>query len=114
MTIYKAINMGIYTRRNFVKTSVLGGAAITLVNPSNILFSAKEKVNELTFVGVSSGDDRADMVFRALKPFSGQIRKAIGNRRVVIKPNNVLIYVPLACTHVETLEGISWMNPRSV
>jgi uncharacterized protein (DUF362 family) len=24
----------------------------------------------------------------------------------VLKPNNVLIYVPLACTHVETLEGI--------
>ncbi len=46
------------------------------------------------------------MVFRALKPFSKQIKQAIGNRRVVLKPNNVLIYVPLACTHVETLEGI--------
>jgi uncharacterized protein (DUF362 family) len=25
---------------------------------------------------------------------------------VVLKPNNVLIYVPLACTHADTLEGI--------
>jgi uncharacterized protein (DUF362 family) len=46
------------------------------------------------------------MAFRALKPFSREIKQAIGNRRVVLKVNNVLIYVPLACTHVETLEGI--------
>src|SRR5512139_1962848 len=46
------------------------------------------------------------MVFRALQPYSKEIKKAIGNRRVILKPNNVLIYVPLACTHVETLEGI--------
>jgi uncharacterized protein (DUF362 family) len=46
------------------------------------------------------------MAFRALEPFSEQIRQNIGNRLVILKPNNVLIYVPLACTHVETLEGI--------
>jgi uncharacterized protein (DUF362 family) len=106
MIFKKAINMGFYTRRNFVKSSLLGGAAITLVNPANTLFPAKGQVKEVTNVSVSTGDDRADMAFRALKPFSGQIRKAIGNRRVVLKPNNVLLYVPLACTHVETLEGI--------
>lgn len=98
--------MGIYTRRNFVKSSLSGGAAIALVNPANILFSPKGQEKEETFVSVSTGDDRADMVFRSLKPFSGQIKKAIGNRHVVLKPNNVLLYVPLACTHVETLEGI--------
>ena len=98
--------MGIYTRRNFVKSTLLGGAAITLINPANIVFPTKTQGGEGTFVSVSSGDDRADMVFRALQPFSRQIKKAIGNRRVVLKPNNVLIYVPLACTHTETLEGI--------
>ncbi|MDD1779196.1 MAG: DUF362 domain-containing protein, partial [Candidatus Helarchaeota archaeon] len=46
------------------------------------------------------------MAFRSLQPFAREIKKAIGHRRVVLKVNNVLIYVPLACTHLETLEGI--------
>ena len=98
--------MGNCTRRNFVKSSLFGGAAVTLINPVNIFYPPVEQESQRTLVSVSSGDDRADMVFRALQPFSRQIRKAIGNRRVVLKPNNVLIYVPLACTHADTLEGI--------
>jgi uncharacterized protein (DUF362 family) len=98
--------MGYYSRRKFIKSSLFGGAAITLINPVNILYSSVEQENQGTFVSVSTGEDRADLVFRALQPFSRQIKKAIGKRRVVIKPNNVLIYVPLACTHVDTLEGI--------
>ncbi|MBG0860163.1 MAG: DUF362 domain-containing protein, partial [Bacteroidales bacterium] len=62
--------------------------------------------NKIPRVSITSGVNRADMVFRALKPFTREIKKAIGNRRVVLKVNNVLIYVPLACTHSETLEGI--------
>ncbi|TFG90356.1 MAG: DUF362 domain-containing protein [Candidatus Atribacteria bacterium] len=98
--------MGYYTRRDFIKTSLIGGAAVTLSNPVKGITSVPEQEKTGSFVSVSSGDDRADMVFRALQPFAAEIRKAIGNRRVVLKPNNVLIYVPLACTHVETLEGI--------
>jgi len=55
---------------------------------------------------ITTGDNRADMAFRALKPFSEQISRSIGNRRVVLKPNNVSIDVPLCATHVDTLEGI--------
>jgi len=106
MTIVNTIDMGIYSRRDFVKTTLAGGAGITLLNPANILLPPKGQEREGTFVSVTNGDDRADMVFRALQPLSGEIRKVIGNRKVVLKPNNVLIYVPLACTHVETLEGI--------
>ena len=98
--------MGTYTRRNFIKSSLSGGAIITLMKPSNVLKGAEKQEKQGTFVSLSSGEDRADMIFRALQPFAGEIRKAIGSRRVVLKPNNVLIYVPLACTHVETLEGI--------
>jgi uncharacterized protein (DUF362 family) len=93
-------------RRNFLKTSLIGGAAITFVNPVTIISSLEDQEILGTFVSVSSGENRADMVFRTLQPFSKQIKKSIGNRRVVLKPNNVLIYVPLACTHVDTLEGI--------
>src|SRR5690606_9271291 len=55
---------------------------------------------------LTTGDNRADMVFRALLPYSRQIRQAIGNRRVVLKPNNVSIDIPLCATHADTLEGI--------
>jgi uncharacterized protein (DUF362 family) len=55
---------------------------------------------------VTTGDNRADMAFRALMPYAKQIRQAIGNRRVILKPNNVSINIPLCATHVDTLEGI--------
>ena len=46
------------------------------------------------------------MAFRALKPYSEQIARAIGDKRVVLKPNNVSIDIPLCATHVDSLEGI--------
>ena len=55
---------------------------------------------------LTTGDNRADMAFRALQPFSKQIKQDIGNHRVVLKPNNVSIDVPLTSTHVDTLEGV--------
>jgi uncharacterized protein (DUF362 family) len=84
----------------------MGCASIALVKPFEIITCADTQEKLQTIVSLSSGKERADMVFRALTPFSKQIKQAIGKRRVVIKPNNVLIYVPLACTHVDTLEGI--------
>ncbi|HLF32749.1 MAG TPA: DUF362 domain-containing protein [Cyclobacteriaceae bacterium] len=94
-------------RRDFLKASVLGGVAISLpenrkwtwpANPSNNSDPAR--------VAITTGDHRARMVFDALKPFSGQIKKAIGNKRILIKPNNVSIDRQLAATHVDTIEGI--------
>ena len=57
-------------------------------------------------MAITSGDNRADLAFRALKPFSEQIARSIGNRRVVLKPNNVSIDKPLCATHADTLEGV--------
>ena len=57
-------------------------------------------------VAITTGDNRADLAFRALQPYSKQIMQAIGNRRVVLKPNNVSTSIPLSSTHVDTLEGI--------
>jgi uncharacterized protein (DUF362 family) len=87
---------------------MIGGAAV-------ICFSREKIITPLLTPGspthpaqvsLTTGNNRADLAFRALQPFSKQIKHAIGNRLIVIKPNNVLIYVPLACTHVDTLEGI--------
>jgi len=95
-----------YNRRDFLKTSMKGGVAITCFDSAKVLSSITEKVNYGSAVSVTTGNDRADMAFRSLQPFAREIKKAIGHRRVVLKVNNVLIYVPLACTHAETLEGI--------
>ena len=57
-------------------------------------------------VALMAGDDHVDNTFRALRPFAKEIARAIGDRRVVIKPNNVAIDVPLCATPVECLEGI--------
>lgn len=98
--------MGTYNRRNFLKTSIMGGVAVTFIKPLNnfVPFGKAEQFSSR--VGLTTGDNRADMAFRALKPFSDQIARAIGNRRVVLKPNNVSIKVPLAATHADTLEGV--------
>lgn len=98
--------MSTFTRRNFLKTSIIGGVGTTCLNYEMIVTPFLTPENISTQVSLTTGDNRADLAFRALQPFSKQIKRAIGNRRVVIKPNNVLIYVPLACTHVDTLEGV--------
>jgi uncharacterized protein (DUF362 family) len=59
-----------------------------------------------TAVALTTGGQRADLAFRALAPFGEEIRRAIGNKRVILKPNNVSIDSPLSATHAETIEGI--------
>jgi uncharacterized protein (DUF362 family) len=98
--------MSIYNRRNFLKTSILGGFAAACIKPYDILASLSQSGQYETGVAITSGDNRADLAFRALTPFAEQIAGSIGNRRVVLKPNNVLTDVQLAATHVDTLEGI--------
>jgi uncharacterized protein (DUF362 family) len=94
-------------RRHFLKNSMLSGLAFTMPFENKLnFFSETEKSNYTSRISLSTGDHRADMAFRALQPFAEQIRKAIGDRRVLIKPNNVMIDRQLAATHVDTLEGI--------
>lgn len=57
-------------------------------------------------VALTNGDNRTDNIFRALKSLDQDIAQAIGNRRVVIKPNNVSTTNQLAATHVDALVGI--------
>jgi uncharacterized protein (DUF362 family) len=58
-------------------------------------------------VALTTGESRADNVFRALKMIEPQIRQAIARKkRVIVKPNLVAVNNQLAATHVECLEGI--------
>lgn len=95
-----------FTRRNFIRTSVIGGVAATCINPLNAFAAVGNQESYASRVALTTGDNRADMAFRALQPFSKEIGLAIGKRRVVLKPNVVNTNVQLACTHVDTLEGI--------
>jgi uncharacterized protein (DUF362 family) len=94
-------------RRHFLKTSLMAGFGLTMpfgLKPGPL--SEETKVSYTSRIALTTGDHRADMTFRALQPFAGQIRNTIGDRRVLIKPNNVMIDRQLAATHVDTLEGI--------
>jgi uncharacterized protein (DUF362 family) len=97
--------MTTFSRRNFLKTSLIGGVAATCIKPYDTLAAFGKQEQFQAHVALTSGDNRADMAFRALRPFSAEIARSIGNRRVVLKPNNVNINVPLASTHADTLEG---------
>ncbi|MGQ9620225.1 MAG: DUF362 domain-containing protein [Bacteroidales bacterium] len=99
--------MKTFNRRDFIKVSVAGSLA-TYSYPflTDAQLFQQNQQKQYARVSIATGTSRAEIVFKALEPFSGEIKQAIGNKRVVLKPNNVLIYVPLACTHVETLEGI--------
>ena len=57
-------------------------------------------------VSLATGDDRANIAFKSLEPFKKQIAAAIGDKRVILKPNNVIINKPLCATHADNLEGI--------
>ena len=93
-------------RRSFIKTSVIGGVATSFISPLSTFTSFDEQEMQSASVAISTGDNRADIAFRALQPYSKQIRQAIGNRLVVLKPNNVSTEIPSCATHVDTLEGI--------
>jgi len=98
------------SRRNFLKTSLLGGAA-ALVSPWSVprLFGAESAIAGKSFssrVALTTGEDRAALAFNGLKAFEKQIAQAIGNKRVIIKPNNVAIDNQLAASHAQNLEGI--------
>jgi len=84
----------------------MGGVAASFIDPWNTFTTIGRQEQVSSSVAITTGDNRADLAFRALTPYAKQIRQAIGNRRVVLKPNNVSIDIPLCATHSETLEGI--------
>jgi len=96
-------------RRDFIRTSLFGGIAATVIPSFAMEALAKQTkvtVDAATRVSLVTGTDRADMAFRTLKPFSKEIAQAIGNKRVIIKPNLVSSTTQLSATSKETIEGI--------
>jgi uncharacterized protein (DUF362 family) len=98
------------SRREFLKASLFGSAT-TLVAGRLTSAWAEESVAPATVkaksrVALTTGDDRANLAFKALEPFRKEIAAAIGDKQVILKPNNVVIDRPLAASAAENLEGI--------
>lgn len=96
------------SRRDFFKTSFLGGLALAsggfAAGACAAVPTSSAKLPSR--VALTTGTDRAAMTFEGLKPFAAELKHAIGSRRVVIKPNNVAIDTPLCATHADTIQGI--------
>jgi len=96
------------SRRNFLKLSLLAGAG-ALAAPwvvRETIAGTEKPAPGLTRVALTTGEDRADLAFQALRPFAREVSRAIGRKRVVIKPNNVSIDNQLSASHAANLEGI--------
>jgi uncharacterized protein (DUF362 family) len=121
------MNYNALDRRNFLKASLLGGTALALpwgaipamaggggfrsdtpAASAAALKAALEAnlVKTTSHVSLTTGEDRTDMAFQALKPFSKEITAAIGSKRVVIKPNFLVTNKQLAATDAKNVEGI--------
>jgi len=98
--------MSSFNRRDFLRTSLLGGIAFAYTSPLSALVTEGPLPPNPSRVALTYGGDRADLAFRSLQFFSKEIREAIGSKLVVLKPNNVSTTIQLASTHAETLEGV--------
>jgi uncharacterized protein (DUF362 family) len=107
-----------FTRRNFLTTGV--GALLTAAElraQSAAIPVASLPVKEhpgRSTVAVTSGADRRKNVYNALVAMDDQILpKLKTKKRVVIKPNNVVGVIQLACTHADAVRGIlDYIAPR--
>jgi uncharacterized protein (DUF362 family) len=111
------------SRRRFLKTSLLGGLGLV----EGLRFAGVARAQNSTRapagapsrapvpaiatalparVALTTGNNRADNTFRALRTFEKEIAQAIGNKLVILKPNNVNTEKPLSASHADQLEGI--------
>ncbi len=61
---------------------------------------------EASSVALIKGNDRRENMYKSLKLIEDQIFSAIGNKRILIKPNFVQTSKQLAATHADAVRGI--------
>ncbi len=96
-------------RRTFLKSTLAGGIAAACGIPGSRTASGAAETaagGGAGRVALAAGGNRMENIVNALKPFANEIKAAIGDRPVVIKPNNVSIDVPLCASHADCLAGI--------
>ncbi len=97
-------------RRTFLKTTLCAGAAALAARWSAssavVAALAPQSGQAASRVALTCGEDRANLAFEGLKAFQTAIAQAIGNKQVIVKPNNVAIDNQLSASHAQNLEGI--------
>jgi len=97
----------VLSRRGFL-AGVAGGLAGTLLAGRTL--GAEETVAPVvapTQVALTQGGSRADNIFQALKRIAPQIRAGLAaKKRIIIKPNFVVVDRQLCASHAECVEGI--------
>ena len=102
-------------RRDFVRgTSTRSlGTTLTLNSPfseaeqhGSEKGKKSESATKTAKVSLVKGDSRYHNIYRSLKMIEEDIKAGIGNKQVVIKPNNVMVDRPLAVTHLDCLTAI--------
>ena len=92
-----------HSRRSFLKSSVLSGLAMSAMSFPAVIRAAAEETQKPSQVALTHGDDHIDNIFKGLSFFKEDIKKAIGDKQVILKPNNVSIDQQLAATHANSL-----------
>lgn len=96
-------------RRGLLRASMLGGLAVAASRPGALLAASSRQApaaEKSCRVALTTGEDHADVIFQSLVHIKDEVARAIGDKLVVIKPNNVAIDRPLAATPAESLDGI--------
>jgi len=97
----------VLSRRGFL-AGVAGGLAGTLL--AERILGAEATVAPAVApaqVALTQGESRADNIFQALKRIEPQIRAGLAaKKRVIIKPNFVVVDRQLCASHAECVEGI--------
>lgn len=94
------------TRRHFLSQSLVTSVGLAASWRAASLGGVAQADARTARVALTKGADRADNAFRALQMFKPQIAAAIGDKRVVIKPNFVYYSTLLSCTHAACVEGV--------
>ena len=102
-------------RRDFIKGASAGlmGTMFALNSPHAMAEqlqpsedTAVAAATKTAKVALIKGESRYDNVYKSLQMIAEDIKRGIGDKQVVIKPNNVLVERPLAATHVDCLAAI--------
>lgn len=94
------------TRREFLEKSIVAGAGLAAAWGTASVGGVARADPYTARVSITKGEERADNAFRALQMLKQEIAAAIGNKRVVIKPNFVYYLTLLSCTHAACVEGV--------
>jgi len=105
-----------FKRRDFLRAELAGTFGFLVAGglwPVNLAGGAPRGVHRRStgaggsaVVGLATGDDRYETVLRSLKLVEEDVRRRLGNRRVLVKPNFVSVHRQLAATHVAAIRAI--------